>query len=1008
MPTAQEVYKGTVLRAATFLVGSLSSPIKTHTYFVDPNIGSRYASYPVISIAVDPPLFFSNDNPRGIYVPGPAPNFDPQSPPYFGANFWQDLEVPISIEYFKADRSTAFRVNAGADIAGNISRGFVQKSLDISFRDSYGTKNIDFKLFPDKAITKFKRLRLRNSGSDFGQGQIRDQFSSYVLKDSGLAYRSYDPGVLFINGEYFGLIDIREKDNEDYIESNYGVNADTVDLIDFSNSTREVMNGTATHYDALLQFIANNSLAIPANYAYVKTQMDVDNYAQWFAAEMYVGNWDWIDSGGVNNVRLWRPQTATGRWQWLLHDLDASFYQTDDPAPRFLPNYNMYPQVFGSSSAPGVSDPANQIMVALLQNPDFRVVYLNAVADQLNAYFLKTRTTPLLSTLSARIDPLIPEHFARWRPYGLNGPDGYIYFFQASIARAQQFVDVREGFHVQHTQSFFGVSGRYTLTLNVNDASMGTLKINSLNLSNTLTTTTQPWQGHYFNDVPITVVALPKAGYRFVSWAGANDSTQPTVTLTAANDISLVATFEAVPVATATTTPTPAATSTTIPTATPTETPTAIPTSASQALNITVHIWATGFAPLANWDVSVEDSATGAVQQLATGTDGVATFSIPANPSGTYRICETLKPGWSNSYPGSLCYFQTLSPGNYSYDFVNASDVLPPTTTATPTPTPGATATTPPIATETATPIPPTPTSTPVLPSATPTQAATTVDLTVRVSTIGWLALAGWNVIVTDANNGAELTGTTNALGEVQFALQVGRYQICEMLQANWQNVYPGGLCYYQTLNTGSVSLDFLNASVATATPTPTYTAVPPTATSTPTSSPVPATAIAASTNTPVPPTSTRTPTVTPSTAITVVDNLNNLSQIITFSNPNLFTLESGNASLLGGDPSRLVRTVTTSQWTTWRLDGVRTFIAQTYFWPSEAIANFTFAWSSNGVAFTSITPIIVNTPSTGKNWRRVQYTLNLPAGANYVRVVFPASGRTWNPEVGSVTLVKP
>ncbi len=77
---------------------------------------------------------------------------------------------------------------------------------------------------------------------------------------------------------------------------------------------------------------------------------------------------------------------------------------------------------------------------------------------------------------------------------------------------------------MQYTQSFFGVSGRYTLTLNVNDTQMGTVKINSLNLSNTLTTTAQPWQGRYFNDMPITVVASPKAGYRFVSWAGASAS----------------------------------------------------------------------------------------------------------------------------------------------------------------------------------------------------------------------------------------------------------------------------------------------------------------------------------------------------------------------------------------------------------------------------------------------------------------------------------------------------
>ena len=98
-------------------------------------------------------------------------------------------------------------------------------------------------------------------------------------------------------------------------------------------------------------------------------------------------------------------------------------------------------------------------------------------------------------------------------------------------------------------------------------------------------------------------------------------------------------------------------------------------------------------------------------------------------------------------------------------------------------------------------------------------------------------------------------------------------------------------------------------------------------------------------------------------------------------------------------------RTVKTSQWATWRLDGVRTFTAQTYFWPSEATANFTFAWSGDGVTFTPITAVVAN---NGGDWKRVQYTLNLPVGANYVRVIFPASGRNWTPQIGSVILAKP
>ena len=533
-PLDSEVYKGTVLRAAAFANGKLSSPINTHTYFVDPNGAGRYAGVPVLSIVVDPPSYFSRENPRGIYVPGPSPAG--AGAWNLGANFWLKSEVQGSLELFRADRSTGFRTDFGSQISGNYTRNHLQKSLDVVFRDAYGAKQVDYPLFPDRPSSKFKRVRLRNSGNDFGVADLRDAFVNQLVKDSPIGWGSWAPAVVFIDGEYWGYMEIREKTSEDYLESAYGVDGDRLDLIDVEvapvdgnrtvSDTLMVKAGTRTNYDALTGFVANHSMAVQSNYALVKEMIDVDNFASYWAAQLFIGNRDWPQ----NNVRMWRSQAEDGKWRWVFFDTDFAFGLYDQVT------VNVFATI-GNTSKMG------RFIGQLVNNTEFRRHLINAMLDHLNGPFQQAAMTARLDAMVATLQPLIPELFARFNRQGKN-PQAWV----TAVQTIRNFIANREAVFLSQIRTRFGVgAGRFTIRLNANDLAMGNLKINTLDLSRRLTDVAKPWSGQYFTDVPITVTALPKPGYKFVQWQGASNSNQATVTLPLQADATLTALFAADP-----------------------------------------------------------------------------------------------------------------------------------------------------------------------------------------------------------------------------------------------------------------------------------------------------------------------------------------------------------------------------------------------------------------------------------------------------------------------------
>ncbi len=196
----------------------------------------------------------------------------------------------------------------------------LQKSVRIFARKEYGDEFINYKIFPEKEIRKFSSLVLRNGGyPEFRSTMFRDGFmQTLISEEMDLETQAYRPCIVYVNGEYWGIFNIREKQNEEYLKENNGIDPNNLDILE---NNMNVVEGDKSHYEHMLDFIRSNDLSIQSNYDSLKQWMDIDNYLNYQIAQIYFANNDWP----ANNIKYWRPKTDDGKWRWMLFDVDGGF-----------------------------------------------------------------------------------------------------------------------------------------------------------------------------------------------------------------------------------------------------------------------------------------------------------------------------------------------------------------------------------------------------------------------------------------------------------------------------------------------------------------------------------------------------------------------------------------------------------------------------------------------------------------------------------------------------------
>ncbi|TCO07882.1 CotH kinase family protein [Natronoflexus pectinivorans] len=543
--------KGTPLRVAIRKEGVLIPNSSTQTYFVTPNGRNRF-NLPVLSIVTDERNLF--DYEKGIYIAGEKSvnwfNSNPDASWHWSvpANYHQrgrEWERPASIEVFYNPKER-FNQNIGIRIHGGATRSLQMKSLRLYPRNAYSTSNfsLDFPFFPNlkaqgdsnKKIESFERLILRNSGNDFSRTLFRDALMQDLVKHLPISTQAYQPTVHFINGEFWGIINIRERYDADYLSSHFNIKKEDIAILEAWISQDTGPAQDRQQFSAIRNYAENHNMNEQSHIQWVENHIDIDNLLHYYAVQIYFNNTDWPQ----NNVKYWRKRTSTnnintppghdGKWRWMLYDTDFGMGHTG--------NYtnNSLLRVLQEST----NDHATRVFKAIMKNDSIRSRFINTIADHLNSTFLPDRVITKVDEFNSRIHDARFDHFLRWN----SGDD------KGDVIK--EFADKRPGYLRNFVMEQFDVED--PISIELNRIGNGIISINTLIVDKKLPGISDeynlyPWFGKYFKDVPIILKAIDQPGYSFSHWDGVPESlkSKRKIEIIPESDISITAIFEEAP-----------------------------------------------------------------------------------------------------------------------------------------------------------------------------------------------------------------------------------------------------------------------------------------------------------------------------------------------------------------------------------------------------------------------------------------------------------------------------
>ena len=392
----------TVLRARAFPDNPIMEPstITTGTYFIN-----AYHTLPIVSVVTDPDNLYNPVN--GMLTVGDSVVKEPGVLPFPNTIYRAVKESKIAklghVEYYLLDGTQVLNQDEEFSLMGAYSLDMPQKSMKFRARSLYGEKYFNAALFDDREYTQYKSFVLRNSGNDCMWTRLLDGFQSRLLDSYGtqVIHQAWNPVVVYINGIYWGHMNMRERVDKYFVAQHEGLSlddADGVTILEANGSLKTGSNDVRREYRSMISHIKeSNPAKNPEDLQYILDRVDVDNYFEYIALEMFVGNSD------IGNLRFYRTSEEGAKWKWLWYDADYGLYSSTFDSPKS----------YTKAKGMGQKLIDNTILLKLLTVPEYKDRFLTKLGD-----IFKTFTTEhMLSVLEPLVQQITPEmtlHWARW------------------------------------------------------------------------------------------------------------------------------------------------------------------------------------------------------------------------------------------------------------------------------------------------------------------------------------------------------------------------------------------------------------------------------------------------------------------------------------------------------------------------------------------------------------------------------------------------------------------
>lgn len=484
-----------VVRATVFCDGYLSPRSTVHSYIFFTN---RQLTLPVISIVTDDK--YLNDSKLGIYVDG---NYQPGK-----KNYEFDWRRPINFEYFEnSDEESQLNQLCETRIMGGATRDNPLKSLAVYANKRFGEKRLEYEFFPDQrpGITDFKSIQLRNAGNDFYSLYMRDAVIQRTMAEHvDLDWQSWRPAIIYINGVYKGIQNIRDRSNEDNIYTYY----DGLEDIDMFENWWELKSGDWDNYNAFKDFYTEQGHTM----AEYEQWMDCGEFANLMIMNLYYNNRDFPG----NNIVMWRPKTDGGRWRWIAKDTDFGLGLYDTPS-----NYNTIAWLNDPNYDPGTNW-ANQkdhtrLFRRLMDDKDFFDMFVDRCAVYMGDFLNGKGTCDMLDSMYDLIKTEFPSHkniYYWW--HDLN----------SEVNKARTWVNQRTDHFYNHIAKYYKLDTPTPLTVNHNMTELEGVQvsINGIPLSEGI------FDGKFFANRSVTLEATTDDGKQATGWDITIIKTDGTVT----------------------------------------------------------------------------------------------------------------------------------------------------------------------------------------------------------------------------------------------------------------------------------------------------------------------------------------------------------------------------------------------------------------------------------------------------------------------------------------------
>lgn len=351
---------------------------------------------PVISVVTDSSFLY--DKGIGILLGGDNDKT---------TNCYKNWRRPVNLEYYDSKTDNTFNQLCETKVSGNYSRAYPQKSMNYYANKRFGTKKFKGDFWDDKPVSKVKSFMMRNGGTTCLAGRFNDALTQRIFgyNLSNIDWQSYTPVVAYINGRYKGVYGMRERSDEDYVESNYGLDTESIEQHD-QRAYFEIGARKGFLWEEFYDLYHRADVS----YDEMTEMMDVDNFMETLIVELFSTNYDYPQ----NNISVWREKKQGGKWRWILKDLDYTGFVKSE-------KYNMFKYLFGDTddeseeykdaqSIP-MMDECSLIYKVMMRFPEFRDKFIDRFSVYLGDFLKYSYTLPFLEEMNNQIRHEISETF---------------------------------------------------------------------------------------------------------------------------------------------------------------------------------------------------------------------------------------------------------------------------------------------------------------------------------------------------------------------------------------------------------------------------------------------------------------------------------------------------------------------------------------------------------------------------------------------------------------------